>query len=546
EGVASQRRLQPGRQVPHHQHAGADAARLAPCRRQAHAHVGLFGAGALARLDRGRQIPRDLRLGATHPLAVRRQGWPHGQAASADGAVGRARRRRRLSSAPAGRGRRLCGRQGDVGAHRRWRSDHGQTAGPLRRERDRLGCDRADFGLWHRRRRGGRVGVLTPVNYGGIVRNNLAAVQDSRPILPIAAMELLALSAVCCAGGGDFIVIDRTLFRRLAFGLLTGAGLAVAAGTMAIAVGSFSAAQAQVSVEFQEALTPYGSWRRHGRWGEVWVPSRRQGDWRPYQAGHWVYTEEWGWFWDTDDSEADWGWITYHYGRWMHDESGWFWIPGDEWAPAWVDWRYSDDYVGWAPLPPDDVEVEYESQPTVWVFVAPRYLTEPRWRTYVAPPQERVTIFRSSRIVNRTVVFQERGRAAVNPGISPAFIASVTHRPVQSYRVSPHVVASTRGVAGAVTVRPQDLRGNGPRGARSRTTITRVSVQKTNVVIKPEAKAPPAPQALGKGEKGRLGNRPPRAAQGAVPANGQPPAGERPEQRPGQAAPNGQQRPNVT
>ena len=40
--------LQPGRQIPRHRHAGADAARLAARRRQAHAHVGLFGARALA------------------------------------------------------------------------------------------------------------------------------------------------------------------------------------------------------------------------------------------------------------------------------------------------------------------------------------------------------------------------------------------------------------------------------------------------------------------------------------------------------------------
>ena len=43
--------VQPGRQIPDHHDAGADAARLAHCRRQAHAHVRLFGARALALLD---------------------------------------------------------------------------------------------------------------------------------------------------------------------------------------------------------------------------------------------------------------------------------------------------------------------------------------------------------------------------------------------------------------------------------------------------------------------------------------------------------------
>ena len=49
--------------------------------RPAHAHVGLFGARALARLDGGRQIPRHVGLRTAHPLAVRRQGRAHGQAA---------------------------------------------------------------------------------------------------------------------------------------------------------------------------------------------------------------------------------------------------------------------------------------------------------------------------------------------------------------------------------------------------------------------------------------------------------------------------------
>ena len=37
-------------------------------------------------------------------------------------------------------------------------------------------------------------------------------------------------------------------------------------------------------------------------------------------------------------------------------DDGWLWIPGTEWAPAWVAWRSDDGddgYVGWAPLPPE-------------------------------------------------------------------------------------------------------------------------------------------------------------------------------------------------
>ena len=60
-------------------HAGADVARLAPHRRQAHAHVGLRHAGDIARLDGGWRLARHFRRSATHPVALPGQGRPHGQ-----------------------------------------------------------------------------------------------------------------------------------------------------------------------------------------------------------------------------------------------------------------------------------------------------------------------------------------------------------------------------------------------------------------------------------------------------------------------------------
>ena len=70
EGLASRRDGQSRRPLSRHHHAGADAARLAARRPQAHAHVRLCGARDLARLDRRRPLARDLRRDATHPLAV--------------------------------------------------------------------------------------------------------------------------------------------------------------------------------------------------------------------------------------------------------------------------------------------------------------------------------------------------------------------------------------------------------------------------------------------------------------------------------------------
>ena len=174
--------------------------------------------------------------------------------------------------------------------------------------------------------------------------------------------------------------------RRLASVVLIGGGMAFAAVSTPIAVGAITPAAAQISEDAQVALEQYGSWRPHPRFGEVWVPAGVPPEWRPYAYGHWVYTDEWGWYWVSDDVEADWGWVVYHYGRWAFERGfGWYWVPGDEWAPAWVDWRYGDDYSGWAPLPPDELIGTYEVEPTYWVFVPTRYMAAPRLRTYFVP-----------------------------------------------------------------------------------------------------------------------------------------------------------------
>ena len=301
-------------------------------------------------------------------------------------------------------------------------------------------------------------------------------------------------------------------------------------------------AQAQISEDAQIALEEYGTWRPHPRFGEVWVPAGIPPDWRPYEYGHWVYTDDWGWYWVSDDVEANWGWVVYHYGRWAFEGGfGWFWVPGDEWAPAWVNWRYGDEYVGWAPLPPDELVGVYEAEPTYWVFVPGRYLAAPRVRTYAVPVYRRSVILRTTNIVNRTVVVHG-ARLAVNPGISPAFVARVSGAPVATYRVRPRVFASTQGVSGAVQVRRDELRGPKPGGPPGRpggpgrpvagppSRLPPVSIQRTTSVIQPSA-AVTAPQPLGKNEPGRLGTNPPRAAQGVTPPPSAPPSSTAPAQR---------------
>ena len=110
--------------------------------------------------------------------------------------------------------------------------------------------------------------------------------------------------------------------------------------------------------DFRGVLDPYGAWLDDPTYGTVWVPDANfvGPDFIPYQtAGHWE--------WDGQDyvwvSDFPWGWVPFHYGRWVESASlGWVWIPGRRYAPAWVDWRVgtdSYDYVGWGPTPPDHV-----------------------------------------------------------------------------------------------------------------------------------------------------------------------------------------------
>ena len=101
--------------------------------------------------------------------------------------------------------------------------------------------------------------------------------------------------------------------------------------------------------DFYQPLESYGAWVDVGSYGRCWHPRSIGTDWQPYTIGHWEWTDA-GWYWVSDEP---WGWACFHYGSWYQaPQVGWVWIPGTEWAPAWVSWRYSDDYIGWAPCGP--------------------------------------------------------------------------------------------------------------------------------------------------------------------------------------------------
>lgn len=137
-------------------------------------------------------------------------------------------------------------------------------------------------------------------------------------------------------------------------------GLMLSSALVFALAGLFPAAataQGYVSVGyFYSALDPHGEWIMVDEGYYAWRPWRVQHHWRPYTVGYWLWTDM-GWYWY---SQEPWGWATYHYGRWFYDPwYGWLWVPGNEWAPAWVEWRYGGPVVGWAPLPPYAIFDQY-------------------------------------------------------------------------------------------------------------------------------------------------------------------------------------------
>jgi hypothetical protein len=198
-------------------------------------------------------------------------------------------------------------------------------------------------------------------------------------------------------------------------------------------LGGPAAAQQTIDVDyFYDALDPYGQWVWHPRYGYVWLPGNVREDWRPYTVGHWVYTDEYGWYWDSYEPFA---WAVYHYGRWGYDpDYGWFWVPGDTWAPAWVNWRYSDNYTGWAPVGPGGGGYAYgapvDYDPPVaesWVFVQPRYMTSRMIYHYALPVADLNIAFIGATNVYRPVY---RTGVVFNFGIPRERVVKVVNRPI--------------------------------------------------------------------------------------------------------------------
>lgn len=127
-----------------------------------------------------------------------------------------------------------------------------------------------------------------------------------------------------------------------------------------------------VTLPDRATLSKFGNFVQHSQYGEVWVPTATPLGWHPYPPCQWVRSQHFGWYFD---DKTDWGQFIHHYGRWTHDQQlGWVWIAGNDFSPGWVVWRTSKDYVGWAPMVPDqDVEtvtIETFNSNDQWLFMS--------------------------------------------------------------------------------------------------------------------------------------------------------------------------------
>jgi hypothetical protein len=157
---------------------------------------------------------------------------------------------------------------------------------------------------------------------------------------------------------------------------------------------------------FYDNLSPYGHWVDYPDYGFVWIPMV-DADFFPYGSnGHWVFTN-YGWTWV---SHYSWGWAPFHYGRWTYDDYyGWFWIPDNLWGPAWVAWRSSPGYYGWAPMGPNiSINVViiggYNPPPDHWVFVPNNYMGQDDINHYYGPRKNNQVYIDNSTVINNTYV----------------------------------------------------------------------------------------------------------------------------------------------
>ena len=158
----------------------------------------------------------------------------------------------------------------------------------------------------------------------------------------------------------------------------------------------------QISFQtFYNELAPYGQWVEDYDYGYLWIPHVNR-NFQPYASdGYWTMTN----YGNTWVSDFSWGWAPFHYGRWIRDDFlGWAWIPGYEWAPAWVSWRSGGGQYGWAPMGPRmSVNVNVNIPWSHWTFLPQRYMYGPNMHRYYNRGNR--NYYNQTTIINNTNIY---------------------------------------------------------------------------------------------------------------------------------------------
>ncbi|MCJ7581250.1 MAG: hypothetical protein MUP98_12040, partial [Candidatus Aminicenantes bacterium] len=126
----------------------------------------------------------------------------------------------------------------------------------------------------------------------------------------------------------------------------------------------------------------------------------------------------------------------FHYGRWGWDNYlGWYWVPDTVWGPAWVTWRQSSLYIGWAPLPPGTRFMPGVGIRAVtrglsgrhWIFVEYPYFYRTQIDRYMLPIERNQTII--SYTIHKTNIVPQ-GDRIVNQGIDREYIQARVQKPI--------------------------------------------------------------------------------------------------------------------
>ena len=206
---------------------------------------------------------------------------------------------------------------------------------------------------------------------------------------------------------------------------------------------------------FYEPLDRYGDWIQTDDYGYVFRPeASRRHDWRPYTDGRWAHSGH-GWTWESNE---DFGWATYHYGRWTRVErAGWVWVPGREWGPGWVSWRRGKDECGWAPLPPESrgrhsftstVDRDYDIGPSAYVFIALSNFGARSYASVIERPERNVAIINQTvNVTNITYNNTTNNTVVYNGGPNYDVIRARSKQPVENVKVNfvPQAPAGDRG-----------------------------------------------------------------------------------------------------